>query len=438
MRTTIMGLGRFGGGAGVTRHCLDCGHHVLLTDLATPDQLESQLTPFADDLRDGRLTFRLGEHRIDDFNAADLVIANPAVPRPWDNPFLIAARDAGVPITTEIQLLTERLPRDRTIGVTGSAGKSTTSAMIHHILATTDSDDRTARLGGNIGGSLLNQTANIRPNDWFILELSSFMLYWLGDDAISAAHDGWSPHIAVLTNIVPNHLDWHRNMQCYENCKHNIFRYQLEGDVRITMEDVDFDADADRKSIPLQLPGVHNQYNARLALLAALAAARGQVASNDAIAALGTFTGLAHRLQPLGERGGVRIFNDSKSTTPDATVLAVAAFDDPSRIHLIAGGYDKGSSLEPIARCAADIAHLYTIGATGRSLAESARAANAQTTECMTLDNAVAAARRNLSAGDILLLSPGCASWDQFTNFEERGERFTQLVTDFVTELATE
>ncbi|HWB19745.1 MAG TPA: cyanophycin synthetase, partial [Phycisphaerales bacterium] len=158
----------------------------------------------------------------------------------------------------------------------------------------------------------------------------------------------------------------------------------------------------------------------------------------DGAELLSDFTGLPHRLQLVAEIDDCRFYNDSKSTTPEAALLAIDAFDEPDRIHLIAGGYDKGSDLLPVAQQAVRIAGLYTIGATGRPLAENANmsASIAGTATriiecCETLENAVKHATRNMRAGDILLLSPACASWDQFTNYEERGEMFSQYVQQF-------
>ncbi len=308
------------------------------------------------------------------------------------------------------------------IGITGTAGKSTTAAMIHHILVRAGID---SHCGGNIGGSLLNQLDEIRPHDWIVLELSSAMLYWLGDNIGFDGAAGWSPHVAVLTNLHENHLDWHESFAHYQQCKHNIFRYQQSRDHALRGDELE----SSTEPIRLQIPGAHNQRNAQLAIDAACAAVTLDPA--EAAATLGDFIGLPNRLQLVAEHEGLRFYDDSKSTTPQATVLAVESFDEASRIHLIVGGYDKGLDLSPIIQLAASLGALYTIGATGRDIADSA--ARASCCEyCETLDTAVDRAMSKMRKGDVLLLSPGCASWDQFDNYEQRGEAFSRYVRSHI------
>jgi UDP-N-acetylmuramoylalanine--D-glutamate ligase len=416
-----MGLGRFGGGVGVTRWLVGEGATVLVTDRETAERLGESLAAIRDLIDRGDVALRLGEHNVSDFTTADLVVANPAVPKPWDDRFLRGAQAAGVPITTEIRLLTERLDRNRVIGVTGSAGKSTTTAMIHHLLLRSGVR---SHMGGNIGGSLLNALGSIARDDWAVLELSSAMLYWLGEGAGEPEARGWSPHVAVLTNINPNHIDWHGDFEHYRQSKLNIFRWQTVGDVKVLGEDIK----THEPPIALRIPGAHNQCNARLAIETVH---RATGLSHEALASrLGDFAGLPHRLQLAAERAGLRFYNDSKSTTPEATVLAVRSFAEPKHVHLIAGGYDKGSDLAAIAALAPDIAGVYTIGVTGDSLASSAAKQGGHAERCEVLARAVERALQRMHAGDVLLLSPGCASWDQFINFEQRGDEFVRLVSE--------
>jgi UDP-N-acetylmuramoylalanine--D-glutamate ligase len=445
-RVTVMGLGRFGGGLGVTKWLCAQGARVLLTDRADEAALAAPLEQLAGERTSGRVELRLGRHEAADFAGADLVIANPAVPKPWEDPFLAAARGAGTPVTTEIRLAVDRLDRDRTVGITGSAGKSSTSTMVHLVL---DEPAGAARLGGNIGGSLLG--ASGPAGQWTVLELSSAMLWWLGEGAALAGQQPWSPRVAVLTNLAPNHVDWHGTVAHYGRSKGAIRAGQRPGDAFVTLFDreqpeaaaecaracgawwagaalpSDGELDALLASIDLpEVPGEHQRRNARLAVLAAEAALHGageRVDRAALVSRLARFRALPHRLQYVGTHRGMRCYNDSKSTTPDATLLAVAAFPEPARIHLIVGGSDKQVDLSQVRDLAPRLAGLYAIGATAGQLAPAPPAI-----DCGTLEVAVRAAAGRARDGDVLLLSPACASFGQFRNYEHRGEAFTDLV----------
>ena len=418
-RITIMGLGRFGGGLGVTRFLAERGAHVLLTDQAEETALAEPLTELADLIERGTVELALGGHDKSHFRGCDLVVANPAVPQPWKNPFLQTAEQAGIPITTEIRLLLEHLIAqrglNRIIGVTGTAGKSTTTSMIHHLLRRAGTP---AHLGGNIGGSLLNTLDTITPEDWVVLELSSAHLHWLGAAQGQAEALGISPNVAVLTNITPNHLDWHGTLDHYRQSKLNIFQYQTPDDHQVHGDDIPIPDATDFSSFPL--PGSHNRQNAAVAIAAVQHCI--DISFDNAAALLTDFRGLPHRLNLVLEHDDLRFFDDSKSTTPAAAVLAVEAFDDPTRIHLIAGGYDKKVDLSAISNLAPRLAGMYTIGTTGPAISDTASSSNVYS--CHTLEVAVTQAIERMSPGDVLLLSPGCASWDQFEHYEQRGELF--------------
>ncbi len=457
-----MGLGSFGGGAGAAQFLANSGADVLVTDLRPPDALTDSLSDLRDALDHNKITLRLGEHNVSDFTTADFIVASPAVPKPWDNRFLRAAQAAGVPITTEMRLLLERLPNlQNVIGVTGTAGKSTTAAMIahalRHVAPALDPSPR-VHLGGNIGGSLLPSVDAIHEHDWVVLELSSFMLYWLGQGVGAADQPGFSPAIAVLTNLASNHLDWHPDFAHYIQSKANIFRCQRPSGSAIipsetweqhrehlasamtTGAQLCTDIRTDNLP-PLKLPGVHNRKNAALALAAINAVLSPSAAIQEQLCdALANFPGLPHRMQLIAERANesgappARIYNDSKSTTPEATALAIAALlenPDPLAVHLICGGYDKGLSLAPLIEAATLCKAVYTIGATGPAIATALKETpnqHANVIEAGSLKSAVKQALNQLQPGDAILLSPGCASWDQFRDYRERGDAFIRAI----------
>jgi UDP-N-acetylmuramoylalanine--D-glutamate ligase len=397
---TVMGLGRFGGGLGVTRWLLQQGANVLLTDCASADSLAE---PLQDLGTHENLTIVLGEHREQDFANADLVIANPAVATPWNNPFLQVAWNAGVEVTTEIELLVQRLHHQRIIGITGTSGKSTTASMIYAGLVSAGVQ---SHLGGNIGGSLLSNLDFIATDDVVVLELSSAMLWWLEKNG------GWSPNVAVITTIEPNHIDWHGSFEEYKKCKEYLFAHQSENDIALTQDEcASFDG--------LKVLGKHNERNAAVAFLACIAV--GADASKTRLG-ITNFHGLPHRLQCVEEG----VYNDSKSTTPLATKFAVDAFDKPETIHLLVGGYDKQVDLSILSNQSERVACLYAFGATAQTIVSQAKGESRQFS---TLEQAVAGATQSMQKGNVLLLSPGCASWDQFTNYEERGDLFCKLVT---------
>jgi UDP-N-acetylmuramoylalanine--D-glutamate ligase len=427
LRVMVMGLGRFGGGVGVTRWLCGQGARVTVTDLASADQLTESVAKLAD----LPITFRLGGHEEKDLEGCDLLVVNPAVPD--EAPFLVAAARRGVPITTEINLFCQRCPA-RLIGITGSVGKSTTAAMTAEVLAR----KYTTHLGGNIGRSLLEELADgtIQAGHLVVLELSSFQLERMAAIRLS-------PQVAVVTNLRPNHLDRHGTLEAYATAKKNIFRFQRTQDLLI-INAADpaiaaWAAEAPGRVVTfaladepfeLVLPGEHNQMDAQAAW--AIGKALG-VSRSDAAAALRDFRGLPHRLALVAERGGVRYFDDSKATTPDSAMAALRSFEEGSVVAIV-GGYDKHVPLDELCRqlaqrCKAIVA----TGQVGPQLAQGVRshlepARHGAVSLEPSFDDAVAAAVRQAAPGDVVLLSPACASYGQFTNFMERGRRFQMLV----------
>jgi UDP-N-acetylmuramoylalanine--D-glutamate ligase len=401
-RATVIGLGRHGGGVAAARYLAEQGAIVTVTDLADAAALRDSMAALAGAPIE---RFQFGEHREEDFTEADLVVVNPAV-RP-DNRFVQLARDFGVQIGSEIELFLDACPAP-VIGVTGTNGKSTTAAMT---AAAIEAAGHSAWLGGNIGRSLLPELPRIRPDDWVVLELSSFQLHWLSDCA------RW-PRIAMLTNFAPNHLDWHPNVQHYRRAKQQLLDH---ADRVVAPWD---DADVP----PLRVPGRHNRVNASLA--AGAAAAIG--ADREPIQhALTEFTGLPHRHVFVTEIAGRRFYNDSKATTPEAAIAALAAMDRPTWILL--GGSDKHVDLVPLAQSVGDRARGVAVFGTIAAKLDSLLAAHAvqiPRSRSTTLDEAFAWCWDQSRPGDAILLSPACASLDQFRDYADRGERFVQIINE--------
>jgi UDP-N-acetylmuramoylalanine--D-glutamate ligase len=423
-RVTVAGLGRFGGQIAAARWLVMHGAQVLVTDQASPEKLADS----AGQLGDLPIQFRLGEHREEDFTGSDLIVASPAIPP--SSKFLQLARSAGVPITTEIRLFIERCPAT-IIGVTGTKGKSTTTAMLGEILRRRF----TTWVGGNIGHSLLHDLDRIARSHLVVLELSSFMLEYLREMS-------WSPHVAVVTMVAADHLDWHGSHAAYVAAKSNIVRFQRPDDIAVLNEEdpgsmafasltaarvVRFGTEG-RRPLEIMVPGRHNQSNAQAAFTAAYELGVGR---DDAEEALRQFRGLPHRLQLVHEENGVRWFNDSIATIPEAAIAALESFP-PKRVLQVVGGYDKGLPITSMCNALLERAKaVLCIGATGNKLAETMSRAGgpgaAAVYRCGDLPTAMRLARQTAAPGDVILLSPGFASYDQFPNFEHRGESFAKL-----------
>jgi len=425
-RVTVVGLGRFGGGIGVTRWLCGLGAKVTVSDRADADELAQSVRQL--DGCDVRL--HLGGHDLDDFLQADLLVVSPAIPP--DIPPLKAAAEARIEQTTEINLFLERC-RAPVIGITGSVGKSTTTAMTGDILARRFA----VHVGGNIGRSLLDELDSILPDHLAVLEMSSFQLEATGPIGVS-------PHVALVTNLAPNHLDRHGTMDAYARAKQNIFRFQNESDLLI-LNSADTAlagwpamapgriAFFDPADVPFELGAIgrHNQANAQ----AAWAVARQfDIDRETAADALRSFEALPHRLQLAASGSGVDYYNDSKCTTPGGAVVALEAFE-PRKVVLIAGGYDKDVSFDELGAAIARRAKaLVVLGDTAGKIAEAAeKSRGEELPEIHPADNlraAVTTAASLASEGDVVLLSPACASYDMFVNYEQRGEQFARFAAE--------
>ncbi|MBN1845301.1 MAG: UDP-N-acetylmuramoyl-L-alanine--D-glutamate ligase [Sedimentisphaerales bacterium] len=463
-RVLVMGLGSFGGGIGVTRFLAGRGAQVTVTDQRSRQELAESL----DRLGDCPVAYHLGGHDSQDFTRArtDVVVVNPAVKR--DNPYLCQARGEGLVLTSEMNLFFELCPAT-IVGVTGSNGKSTTAAMTAAVLAAGSGEGADIRagdgtgvpaagrredrnvggyrrvwLGGNIGGeNLLCRLDGIAADDVVVLELSSFQLEDLG-------RIERSPQVAVVTNIAPNHLDWHGDMDAYVRAKQNILRFQasqdyavlnrqdpmLTGWSEITRAKVHGYPQEDLVDFSLQVPGRHNQLNAAAAWTVG---GLFGVADQTARRALADYRALPHRLERVGRRDGVTYYNDSIATTPESVMAALDSFAEPKV--LILGGYDKKISFRELAErivACRSVAYVLLLGQVRDILAaeldrarQAAGSSQPQYEKVDDLARAVEMARRRASVGSVVLLSPACASYDMFRNFQQRGDLFRRLVQAF-------
>jgi UDP-N-acetylmuramoylalanine--D-glutamate ligase len=401
-RVTVAGLGRFGGQIAAARWLVEQGAHVIVTDRSLPEQLAESVQQ----LEGLPIDFHLGR----------------------------AARESGVEITTEIRLFIERCPAT-ILGVTGSKGKSTTAALLGDMLK----HRFTTWVGGNIGRPLLNELHHIDKTHLVVLELSSFMLEYLGPMR-------WSPHVSVVTMLASDHLDWHGSTGAYHEAKKNIIRFQRPDDFAVlnaedsglltwakeTAARVVYFTTEDRTPFDMIIPGRHNQSNAQAAFTAASLLG---VSLADVQQAVRDFAGLPHRLQLVHESKGIRYFNDSIATIPEAAVAALDAFP-PRRVIQIVGGKGKGLPLTAMCNSLVERAKAaLCIGATGHQLAElmaksPTHQSAANVYECGDLHTALKIAKQIAVPGDVVLLSPGCASFDQFINFEDRGDTFARLARE--------
>ncbi len=331
---------------------------------------------------------------------AEVLVKSPGVPR--ETPLVAEAGRRGVPIWSEVEL-GYRLLQPRLVGVTGTNGKTTTTELLGAIL-----DAPTA---GNVGRALTDLDGEVEPGGLVVCELSSFQL----EDVHELACE-----VAVLLNLEPDHLDRHGSFEAYRDAKLRIFeRARVKIVPRSSgLEGIGFSADDALPAEPL-IRGAHNRENAA----AATAAARALGVPDEQIArALETFPGVPHRLEPVGEVNGVRYVNDSKATNVAAALRALAAYvDEP--VHLILGGSRKGEDFTPLAAAIGpNVRSVHLIGETAAELAAAIPEARDDG------DLVTALAHVDARSGDVVLLSPACASYDQFRDFEQRGEEFRRLV----------
>ena len=473
----VMGLGRFGGGVDVAKFAANTNAKIVITDLTSAEKLQDsieKLKEFAD------IEYHLGSHDPADFKQADVIVVNPAVPP--HNEFLKLAQEHNKFITSQINIFFELCPAP-IIGITGTVGKSTTAALTAHLLRDTRDESRpfgrgedegretrderkqktedrsqvssikNVWLSGNIGNEpLLTIVDQIRPDDLVVLELSSFQI-----EQLAQIQKG--PKVALLTNLTPNHLDRYGTFAGYCAAKENIFKLQkLDGNspaasifnaedkiaaewfekyerdagricIKFSVNDV---SEEIRGSFPL--PGRANLSN----LAAALCLARHFGVEDEQIrACLPEFKPLPHRLELVAEINGVKWYNDSKATTPQSAIASLEAFDQP--VIIIAGGYDKNLPFDEFGEKIAEKAKVaILLGQTAKKIADAIERKSATENAekrikvefVDSLAGAVQLAESIAVGGDVVLLSPACASYDMFDNFQQRGKEFARLVRE--------
>ena len=423
-KITVMGLGLLGRGVGDARYLAECGAELIVTDLKTSEQLAesvAQLKAFPN------ITFVLGEHRLEDFRDRDLILKAAGVP--LDSIYIAEAKRNAIPVRMSVDLFVE-ISGVKTIGVTGTRGKSSVAHMVYEILK---AEGREVILGGNVRGvSTLALLPEVTPEHVAVLELDSWQLQGFGE-----AH--MSPRIAVFTTFYPDHQNYYKDDPGqYLLDKANIFLYQDPDDTlvigsqcaptlieafgeHILSKVVIVGADKLPADWKLTVLGEHNRYNAALALAVARAYGVDDAVSRKTLEA---FMGVPGRLELLREVKGVKIYNDTTATTPEATLAALAALD-PARTVLIMGGADKGLDMNALLLKLHDVKRVILLAGTGTSrVLEFIPDASVFD----DLGKAVAEAILAAGEGDTILFSPAFASFGMFKNEYDRGDQFNALV----------
>ncbi len=444
-RVTVVGLAR--SGVAAARLLRTAGAQVTGTDLKPLEALGR----VAAELQALDVRLVTGPHARGAFDGADLVVVSPGVPLHGDQ--LGPARARGMPIIGELELGWRALEAD-TIAITGTNGKTTTTALTGALLG---GEQRPVLVAGNIGTPLAAHALTFPPDGTVVCEVSSFQLETI---------ETFRPRVAAVLNVTPDHLDRHRTFEAYVDAKARIFANQDASDCALLNADdeptralaprtrakvlwfsrrgavdhgvfvsdgwivarLDGRVDTICPLSDVFLRGQHNVEN----VLAATACARWRGVPVEAIRrGIAAFRGVAHRIEPVRELGGVSYYNDSKGTNVASTIKALESFSEP--IVLIAGGVGKGQDFAPLAAAARGrVSRLVALGEDGPKIAAAFEAAGLAVSSAATLEGALHAARHASSPGDVVLFSPACASFDMFDNYEHRGDVFRALVQELV------
>ncbi|MGI6363625.1 MAG: UDP-N-acetylmuramoyl-L-alanine--D-glutamate ligase [Bacillota bacterium] len=435
----VIVLGGAKSGISAAQVLVTLGAEVTLTDITPLHQMPE---PERIALQDMNIRLVTGSHPTTLLEGADLIVKNPGISPEIE--FLQAARELGVPWISELELAW-LITKAEFVAITGTNGKTTTTALTGEILAR---GSRPVAVGGNIGIPLTSISFGKGPEWLLVVETSSFQL----EDCYKL-----HPRVAIFTNLTPDHLDRHKSMENYLAAKLRLIQNQDSDDYVVVNRD---DPILARQSFgrgqkiwyslkpgqgdcyiedgwfcwrgerlapagDLSLPGEHNLQNA----LAAIAAAKAlRLPAEEIRQGLRGFAGVEHRLEYVGEVRGIKFYNDSKATNPESTSTALHSF--AGKVLLLAGGYDKGAEfVELVPLFLEKVKHLFTFGDTGEKIRREAIAGGfMEVSPTLDLADAFNQAVSIASPGDIVLLSPACASWDQYANFEERGKHFKALI----------
>ena len=440
-RVLVVGLGKSGVASALFLKAH--GAQVTVSDAKPPDQLGEEITL----LLDHGITVETGGHGERTFRGQDLIVVSPGVP--VDSPMLVQARALGEKVIGEIELAARFLPKN-IVAITGSNGKTTTTSLTGEILA---AGGKPTVVGGNIGTPAISLVDQATPESVIVLEVSSFQLETI---------ETFRPKIAVVLNVTPDHLDRHKTFQAYVDAKARILENQQADDFAVlNADDAACVALASRARAPVfwfsrkkevqqgaytragqtffrgpngqveimltsevPLKGAHNLENVLAAICAG--ALMGCAAEKIRQAVRG-FKAVEHRLEYVATIHGVEYYNDSKATNVDATIKALESF--PANIHLILGGKDKGSDYSVLNDLLRQrVKRVYTIGAAAAKIESQIQ--GAEVVHAETLENAVKQAAGSAERGDVVLLAPACASFDQFRNYEHRGRVFKEVVQE--------
>ncbi len=435
-KITVMGLGLLGRGIGDTAFLAECGADIIVTDMKSEEQLAGSLEKLSEY---SNITYALGGHKDVDFLGRDMILKAAGVP--LDSSFIALARKDGAEIAMSGALFA-KLSGIPIVGVTGTRGKSTVTHMIHHVLSQT-TEGAPVILGGNVRGiSNLQLLKEVTEDSIAVMELDSWQLQGFGELGIS-------PQISIFTNFMEDHMNYYKgSMDAYFEDKAHIFLHQEGGDVLVTTSDVLLRAQelarvcsteltqdiilVDSSVLPddclLTMPGEHNRLNAALAYEALKATG---LSEEEIFEGLATFPGVPGRLEYLGEINGVKVYNDNNATTPTATVRGIEAVVQGKNVILIAGGaykeVDPSVLVAPVEKYCKQVVLLPGTG-TDRLK---------DTIVCEVVDSLRGAVEAGLAvgeAGDVLLFSPGFASFGMFVNEYERNDQFVEIISNLLHE----